>query len=148
MFGRRRQDLRPVQFRNHYENVYILSYERHYVALARAHDASFPAQFDFDAIAVLTYRDKAHFDANWPFFEVPEICRIIAKDEANFSEWTKGVFWPWLLARMQRFGRAAWNRRGYWFRRRKRLRGLAVCCAGFASRSAVPDSRCCTGIYM
>lgn len=112
MFGRRRQDLTPAQFRDHYENVHIplmrnltgdtfpLSHERHYVARAQ-NDNSFPAlvlpggdpaAFDYDAVAILTYRDRAHFDANWAFFEDPETRRIIAEDEAKFSEWTKGVF--------------------------------------------------------
>ena len=112
MLGRRRQDLTPAQFRDHYENVHIplmrnltgdtfpLSHERHYVARARD-GGSFPAAvlpggdpaaFDYDAVAVLTYRDRAHFDANWAFFEDPETRRIIAEDEAKFSEWTRGVF--------------------------------------------------------
>lgn len=123
MLGRRRQDLTPAQFRDHYENVHIplmrnltgatfpLSHERHYVLRdsRNSHNnnnntdggGSFPAAvlagtspdaIDYDAVAILTYRDKAHFEANWAFFEDPETSRIIAADEAKFSEWTRGVF--------------------------------------------------------
>ncbi|KAK7991612.1 hypothetical protein PG996_013374 [Apiospora saccharicola] len=114
MIGRRRQDLTPAQFRDHYENVHIplmrnltgdtfpLSHERHYIRRDdTGNNGTFPAAvlvgtspgaIDYDAVAVLTYRDKAHFDANWAFFEDPETRKIIAADEAKFSEWTKGVF--------------------------------------------------------
>ncbi|KAK8022954.1 hypothetical protein PG991_006835 [Apiospora marii] len=116
MLGRRRQDLTPAQFRDHYENVHIplmrnltgdtfpLSHERHYIMRdddSNGTDGTFPAAvlvgtspdaIDYDAVAILTYRDKAHFDANWAFFEDPETSRIIAADEAKFSEWTRGVF--------------------------------------------------------
>ncbi|KAK7942640.1 EthD domain-containing protein [Apiospora aurea] len=115
MIGRRRQDLTPAQFRDHYENVHIplmrnltgdtfpLSHERHYVRRddGNGTDGTFPAAVligtsqaavDYDAVAILTYRDKAHFDANWAFFEDPETSKIIAADEAEFSEWTQGVF--------------------------------------------------------
>jgi hypothetical protein len=50
------------------------------------------SDFDFDAVAILTYADKAHFDANWAFFEDEESRKVIAEDEAKFSEWVKGVF--------------------------------------------------------
>ncbi|KAK8044545.1 hypothetical protein PG993_004569 [Apiospora rasikravindrae] len=101
-------------FRDHYENVHIplmrnltgdtfpLSHERHYVRRdGEGDDGHFPeavlagtsqAAVDYDAVAVLTYRDKAHFDTNWAFFEDPETSKIIAADEAKFSEWTRGVF--------------------------------------------------------
>ncbi|KAK8097854.1 uncharacterized protein PG998_013340 [Apiospora kogelbergensis] len=117
MIGRRRQDLTPAQYRDHYENVHIplmrnltgdtfpLSHERHYIRREQGNGTdgavTFPAAvlpgtsqaaFDYDAVAILTYRDKAHFDANWAFFEDPETSKIIAEDEAKFSEWTKGVF--------------------------------------------------------
>lgn len=109
MIGCRRQDITPEQYRDHYENVHIplmmnltgdtfpLSHERHYVK--RGESPDFPADvlignqtdFDFDAVAILTWRDKAHFDANWAYFEDPEFGQIIAEDEAKFSEWVKGV---------------------------------------------------------
>lgn len=50
------------------------------------------SDFDFDAVAVLTYRDRAHFEANWAFFEDEETRRLIAADEVLFSEWVRGVF--------------------------------------------------------
>ena len=50
------------------------------------------SDFDFDAVAILTWRDKEHFDSNWAFFEDEEFGKIIAEDEAKFSEWVKGVF--------------------------------------------------------
>jgi hypothetical protein len=91
MIGRRRQDITPEQYRDHYENVHIplmmnltgetfpLSHVRHYVkrtADPSSTDVPFPAElligeqsdFDFDAVAILTWRDIAHFDANWAFF--------------------------------------------------------------------------------
>ncbi|KAK5169449.1 uncharacterized protein LTR77_005425 [Saxophila tyrrhenica] len=115
MIGRRRQDLTPAQYRDHYENVHIplmrnltgdsfpLSHERHYISRMPGDHGTFPADlllpgivtqadFDFDAVAVLTYRDRAHFDANWAYFEDEEFREIIAADEAKFSEWVKGVF--------------------------------------------------------
>ncbi|KAK8068982.1 hypothetical protein PG994_005598 [Apiospora phragmitis] len=109
MIGRRRQDLTPAQFRDHYENVHIplmrnltgdtfpLSHERHYIRRDGGDgdgSSTFPAAVlvgtsqtavDYDAVAILTYRDKAHFDANWAFFEDPETSKIIAADEAKFS---------------------------------------------------------------
>ncbi|KAL2211741.1 hypothetical protein CC79DRAFT_1317814 [Sarocladium strictum] len=122
MLGRRRQDLTPAEYRDHYENVHIplmknltgdsfpLSHVRHYVSRTNDPDApvdpedgnlAWPADlfmggdqadFDFDAVAVLTWRDKEHFDENWAYFEDPEFGKIIAEDEAKFSEWVKGVF--------------------------------------------------------
>lgn len=117
MIGRRRQDLTPEQYRDHYENVHIplmmnltgdtfpVTHERHYVKRTKDcgsgdEGPSWPAEllmgeqddFYFDAVAILTWRDKAHFDANWAFFEDPEFGRIIAEDEAKFSESVKGVF--------------------------------------------------------
>lgn len=47
--------------------------------------------FDYDAVAVLTYRDKAHFDANWAFFEDEETSTLIKEDEEKFSAWVTGV---------------------------------------------------------
>lgn len=110
MFGRRKEGLTPDQYRDHYENVHIplmlnltgstfpLTHERHYVK--RGGPPDFPAavlmgdqaDFDYDAVAILTYRDKAHFDANWAFFEDEETSRLIREDEDKFSAWTMGVF--------------------------------------------------------
>ncbi|TPX18276.1 uncharacterized protein E0L32_002785 [Thyridium curvatum] len=112
MFGGRKAGITPEQYRDHYENVHIplmrnltgdtfpLTHTRHYVE--RGAPPDFPAavlpgggdqaDFAYDAVAVLTYRDRAHFDANWAFFEDPETARIIREDEAEFSAWTKGVF--------------------------------------------------------
>ncbi|KAK8085183.1 HypE protein [Apiospora hydei] len=73
--------------------------ERYYVRRDDVNDSngngngtSFPAAVDYDAVAILMYRDNAHFDANWAFFEDPETSKIIAADGAEFSGWTKGVF--------------------------------------------------------
>ncbi|OGM48500.1 hypothetical protein ABOM_002432 [Aspergillus bombycis] len=110
MFGRRKEGLTPDQYRDHYENVHIplmknltgdtfpLTHERHYVK--RDGPPDFPAAvlmgnqagFDYDAVAVLTYRDKAHFDANWAFFEDEETSKLIKEDEEKFSAWVTGVF--------------------------------------------------------
>ena len=110
MFGARKEGLTPEQYRDHYENVHIplmknltgdtfpLRHERHYVKRGEAPD--FPAavlmgdqtSFDYDAVAVLTYRDKEHFDANWAFFEDEETARLIKEDEEKFSAWVTGVF--------------------------------------------------------
>lgn len=116
MIGRRRQDITPEQYRDHYENVHIplmknltgdtfpVSHVRHYVKRTEdpngSADLPFPADvlmgtqadFEFDAVAILTWRDKAHFDSNWAFFEDEEFGKIISEDEAKFSEWVKGVF--------------------------------------------------------
>ena len=110
MFGRRKQDLSPQQYRDHYENVHIpfmknltgdtfpLTHVRHYVKRDGPPDylaalmAGNQSDFEFDAVAVLTYRDKAHFDANWAFFENEGTRKLIQADEAKFSEWVKGVF--------------------------------------------------------
>lgn len=78
-------------------DTFPLTHERHYIK--RDGPPDFPAailvgdqaDFDFDAVAVLTYRDKAHFDANWAFFENKETARLIREDE-KFSAWVKGVF--------------------------------------------------------
>lgn len=40
----------------------------------------------------MTYRDKKHFEANYKFFEDEVTRKVIADDEARFSEWVKGVF--------------------------------------------------------
>lgn len=110
MFGGRKEGLTPEQYRDHYENVHIplmknltgdtfpLKHERHYVK--RDGPPDFPAavlignqaDFNYDAVAILTYRDKAHFDANWAFFEDEETAKLIKEDEAKFSAWTTGVF--------------------------------------------------------
>lgn len=110
MFGRRKEGLTPDQYRDHYENVHIplmrnltgdtfpLTHERHYVK--RDGPPDFPAailtgeqaDFDFDAVAVLTYRDEAHFDANWAFFEDEDFSKIIKEDEEKFSSSVTGVF--------------------------------------------------------
>jgi hypothetical protein len=112
MFGRRRQDLTPEQYRDHYENIHIplmrnltgetfpLTHTRHYIKRDGPPDflaalmvpGGNQSDFDFDAVAILTYADKAHFDANWAFFEDEESRKVIAEDEAKFSEWVKGVF--------------------------------------------------------
>lgn len=109
MIGRRKHGITPEQYRDHYENVHIplmrklmgdtfpLAHVRHYVH--RDDLPKFPAavfiggqsDFEFDALAVLTYRDKAHFDANWAFFEDEESRAMIENDEKKFSEWVKGV---------------------------------------------------------
>lgn len=110
MFGARKPGLTPEQYRYTYENVHIpfmlnltgdtfpLTHERHYVK--RDGPPTFPAQllagtqadFDYDAVAVLTYRDRAHFEANWAFFENPETAKLIKENEETFSAWTTGVF--------------------------------------------------------
>lgn len=111
MFGRRRQDLTPEQYRDHYENVHIpfmkdltgdtfpLTHVRHYVQrdgppdfLAVLMPGSNQSSFDFDAVAVLTYRDQAHFDANWAFFLNETTQKLIQEDEVKFSESVRGVF--------------------------------------------------------
>lgn len=112
MFGRRKQDLTPEQYRDHYENIHIpfmrnltgetfpLTHTRHYIQRDGAPDflaalmgpGGNQSDFDFDAVAVLTYRDRAHFEANWAFFEDEETRRLIAADEVLFSEWVRGVF--------------------------------------------------------
>ncbi|KAK0391968.1 hypothetical protein NLU13_1466 [Sarocladium strictum] len=116
MLGRRLQTLTPEQYRDHYENVHIplmknltgdafpLSHVRHYISRSEDPNAedglTWPANlfmggdqadFDFDAVAVLTWRDREHFDANLAFFADEETGKIIADDEAKFSEWVKGV---------------------------------------------------------
>lgn len=111
MFGARKEGLTPSQYRSHYENVHIplmrnltgdtfpLTHVRHYVKRGGPPDfpaavltGSSQADFDYDAVAVLTYRDQAHFDANWAFFEDEETAGVIREDEEKFSAWTRGVF--------------------------------------------------------
>ncbi|KAH8174506.1 ethD domain-containing protein [Sarocladium implicatum] len=125
MLSRRRQDLTPAQFKDHYENVHVPllknltgdtfpeSFVRHYIK--RDHDPDAPklpsceahgdgnlewpaallmgeqSDIVIDAVAVLTYRDKEHFESNWAFFKDEEFVKIITEDEAKFSEWAKGV---------------------------------------------------------
>jgi hypothetical protein len=50
------------------------------------------ADFGFDAVAVLTWKDKQHFESNMAFFQDEETAKIIKDDEAKFSESVKGVF--------------------------------------------------------
>ena len=110
MFGARKEGLTPEEFRDYYENVHIpfmlnltgetfpLTHERHYVK--RGGPPKFSAQllegtqedFNYDAVAILTYRDRAHFEANWAFFENPDTAKLIKANEDTFSAWTTGVY--------------------------------------------------------
>ncbi|KAL2756324.1 hypothetical protein ACRALDRAFT_1063699 [Sodiomyces alcalophilus JCM 7366] len=108
LFGRRRQDLTPTEFRDYYENQHMpllrnisgdafpLSHERSYV------DRSGPCfsanvvlgdqeDFLFDSMAILTWRDLDHFEATFALYGSEHVGQIIADDEAQFTEWGKAV---------------------------------------------------------
>jgi hypothetical protein len=110
MFGARKASLTPSEFRDYYEQKHIpfmqnltgatfpLSHVRHYIQrdgapdyLAQLLPGGQQADFDFDVVAVLTYRDEEHFQENWAFFENEETARLIREDEANFSGPVRGV---------------------------------------------------------
>ncbi|WYZ38313.1 hypothetical protein EsH8_III_000227 [Colletotrichum jinshuiense] len=108
LFARRRQDLTPTEFHDYYENthmpllrnlsgdVFPLSHNRSYV-IRDAPDFSATvvlgeqADFVFDSMAILTWKDKAHFDATFAVYGDDNVGKKIAEDEKNFIEWGKAV---------------------------------------------------------
>ncbi|KAK1569739.1 hype protein [Colletotrichum navitas] len=108
LFARRRQDLTPTQFHDYYENthmpllknlsgdVFPLSHTRSYVIrdepdfLARVVLGE-QSDFVFDSMAILTWRDEAHFNATFTVYGDENVGKKIKEDEENFIEWGKAV---------------------------------------------------------
>ncbi|ROT36435.1 hype protein [Sodiomyces alkalinus F11] len=108
LFGRRRQDLTPAEFRDYYENqhmpllrnlsgdVFPLSHERSYVQRLGPDFAASVVlgeqdDFLYDSMAILTWRDMAHFQATFTLYGDDNVGKAIEEDEAMFTEWGKAV---------------------------------------------------------
>ncbi|KAJ5601187.1 hypothetical protein N7510_010721 [Penicillium lagena] len=111
IFAPRKPDLTPAQFQHHYETVHVplvqkiagsdfpVSHKRLYLARQPADGVadgspSYPAvvflgeqaQFDFDAIADVSFEDQKHFEAFRVKFEEPEAAKILEEDEERFLD--------------------------------------------------------------
>ncbi|KAJ5807925.1 hypothetical protein N7474_009194 [Penicillium riverlandense] len=112
LFAPRKPDITPAQFKDHYETKHVpllqkiagsdfpVSHKRLYLARQPVDGGVdgtplYPAvvflgdqaQFDFDAIADVSFEDQNHFEAFRAKVEAPEAAKIIGEDEKRFLDW-------------------------------------------------------------
>ncbi|KAF5671220.1 ethD domain-containing protein [Fusarium heterosporum] len=108
LFARRRQDLTPAEFRDYYENVHMpLLKNLSGKVFPKSHDRSYVVRdgpdflakvvigdqddFEYDSMAILTWKDQKHFEATFALYGNDEIGKQISEDEAKFTEWGRAV---------------------------------------------------------
>ncbi|KAI1322853.1 EthD domain-containing protein [Xylariaceae sp. FL0255] len=103
MTAKRKAGMSMADFKKHYEEQHIpllysiagenfpLSHKRHYVQRDEEGQPSLiipgkEADFDYDALVVMTFRDKDHFDGFVGMMYGPDVTKVREEDEAKFIE--------------------------------------------------------------